>query len=48
MKSQALPRAPNFRSWRMAVRNEIAGASGDPRNAFHWILKVEKTGVTID
>ena len=44
----ALPRAPNFRSWKMAVRSEIAGASGDPHIAFQWILKVEKDGASAD
>ena len=34
VKLQALPRAPEFRSWKMAVRNEIAGASGAPHTAF--------------
>ena len=32
----------------MAVRNEIAGASGDPHEAFQWIMKVEKVGINID
>ena len=48
MKLQALPRAPNFRTWKLATQNEIAGASGDPQAAFTWILKVGKSGVSID
>ena len=34
VKLQPLPRAPNFRNWKMAVRDEIAGASGDLHEAF--------------
>ena len=48
IKLMGLPRALGFRSWKMAVRNEVAGASGDPQAAFQWILKVEKTGANIE
>ena len=41
-----LPKAPGFRAWKMALRDEIAGASGSPQEAFAWILKVEKPGIT--
>ena len=45
---QPLPRAPNFRAWKLASRSEIASASGDPQTAFTWILKVDKPGASID
>ena len=48
VKLQALPRAPNFRTWKLATQSEIAGACGDPQAAFTWILKVGKSGVSID
>ena len=48
VKIQALPTAPRFRNWKMAVRDEIAGASGDPQEAFKWILKVEKPGISLE
>ncbi len=47
VKLQALPRAPAFRNWKMAVRNEVAAASGDPHNAFKWIIEVD-SGKSID
>ena len=37
----ALPKAPQFRSWRLAVRDEVASASGDPDAGFAWIRQVE-------
>ena len=48
VKLQALPRAPNFRSWKMAVRNEIAGASGDPHTAFQWNLEDSESFPSLD
>ena len=43
-----LPKAPQFRSWKLAVRDEIAGASGDPDSGFTWIYQVESPGIKID
>ena len=43
-----LPTARSFHRWKMNVRNELAGASGDPQKAFTWILKVEEVGKTSD
>ena len=48
MKIPALPKAPQFRAWKLAVRDEIAGASGDPNASFKWIYQVEKPNVKID
>jgi hypothetical protein len=46
-KIPPLTKAPQFRSWKLAVRDEIAGASGDPDASFKWIFQVELPHVTI-
>ena len=43
-----LPKAPQFRSWKLAVRDEIASASGDPDAGFAWIYQVESPDVQIE
>jgi hypothetical protein len=43
-----LPKAPQFRSWKLAVRDEIASASGDPDAGFAWIYQVESPDVKIE
>ena len=48
IKLTAFPTAPGFRTWKTYVQNEIAGASGDPQNAFRWIEKVEEKDMTLD
>ena len=44
----SLPTVPQFRSWKLSVRDEIAGASGKPDAGFAWIMEIEKTKNGID
>ena len=44
----SLPTVPQFRSWKLSVRDEIAGASGRPDAGFAWIMEVEKSKNGID
>jgi len=48
VKISPMPKAPAFRNWKVAVRDEIAGASGDPDASFTWITQIEKEGITIE
>jgi hypothetical protein len=48
VRISALPRAPQFRSWKLSVRDEVASASGDPDAGFKWILQVELPDSTFD
>ena len=43
-----LPNAPQFRSWKLAVRDEVSGASGAPDDGFLWIQEVEDPDQTIE
>ena len=42
-----MPTIATFRSWKIALRNEVAGASGDPDNGFKWITEVEGQGANL-
>ena len=42
-----MPTIATFRSWKIALRNEVAGASGDPDNGFKWITEVKGQGVNL-
>ena len=37
----ALPTVPQFRSWKLTIRDAIAAASGKPDLGFAWIRKTE-------
>ena len=43
-----LPRAPGFRCWKLAHRDEFASAPGAPDDGYAWIFKVERPGITFD
>ena len=43
-----MPKAPQFRSRKLALRDIVAGASGVPDAAFEWILEIEKKGKTLN
>ena len=42
-----MPTIASFRSWKIALRNEVAGASGDPDQGFKWITEVEQPGANL-
>ena len=42
-----MPTVASFRSWKVALRNEVAGASGDPDPGFKWITEVEQPGANL-
>ena len=42
-----MPTIATFRSWKIALRNEVACASGDPDNGFKWITEVERQGANL-
>ena len=42
-----MPTVASFRSWKIALRNEVAGASGDPDQGFKWITEVEQPGANL-
>ena len=48
VKVPAIPTATSFRAWKLALRDEISGASGAPDQAFSWIMKVEREGITVE
>ena len=48
VKIPNIPQAPAFRSWKSAVREEVAAASGYPDQGFTWISEVESPGAKID
>ena len=48
MKIPSLPNATQFRAWILAVRNEIAAASGRGEAAFKWALEVEEVEATFE
>ena len=48
VKVPAIPTATGFRAWKLALRDEISGASGAPDQAFSWIMKVEREGITVE
>lgn len=37
-----LPQVPQFRAWLLALRYEVATASGSPEDGFRWILEVDR------
>ena len=41
-----MPSVVQFRSWKIAVRNEVAAASGRGDIGLTWIMEVEKEGAT--
>ena len=43
-----MPNAAGFRAWKLQLCNEVTGASGNPEEAFKWLKKVEKEGITIE
>ncbi len=48
LKVLALPSASQFRAWKLALRDEVAGASGVPDEAFAWAMCVERPETTFD
>ena len=44
---KTMPKVADFRAWKLALRDEIAGASGDPQRGFAWIMEVEQRGVAL-
>ena len=44
----ALPTVPQFRSWKLTIRDAIAAASGKPDLGFAWIRKTEKATTADD
>ena len=44
----SLPNAAQFRAWRVALRSEVAAASGVGEDAFKWILETEAPDATFD
>ena len=43
-----LPTVPQFRSWKLALRDEVAGASGQPDLGYRWICEVDQSSCTIE
>ena len=43
IKIQPFPRTPQFRTWVLQLRNNVASASGALDKAFAWIMKVDST-----
>ena len=41
-----MPNVVQFRSWKIAVRNEVAAASGRGDVGLAWIMEVEKESTT--
>ena len=48
IKLSPLPSVPQFRSWKLALRDEVASASGLPELGFRWICEVEQSSCTIE
>ena len=48
VKIAALPNAPQFRGWKLALRAEVAAASGAPEAGFIWIKRVEAKETTLE
>ena len=44
---KTMPKVADFRAWKLLLRDEIAGASGDPQRGFAWIMEVEEAGVSL-
>ena len=44
---KTMPKVADFRAWKLALRDEVAGASGDPQRGFAWIMEVEREGTTL-
>ena len=42
-----LPKAPQLCSWRLAARDEVGSASGDPDAGFAWTRQTELQGATM-
>ena len=44
IKVPQLPSNQQFNAWKIALRDEIAGASGSPDEGFKWLFGVQRAG----
>ena len=42
-----MPSVPEFRYWKVTLRDEVSGATGYPDHGFRWIREVEAPGATL-
>ncbi len=48
VKVPGRPSPPQLRSWKVAVRDEVASASGNPEAGFQWIAAVDAPGASLE